>query len=123
METQAPQCAIQQTIVRLTAEIHRIRRVQNFIVMADRALKAGRDDTLRKMGFDTEHINELKQSVALSKSSAFPKFVRRNNAATIGYLRREVATLQRYLHACSTRLSHFDGDSTRCSVLDESKTK
>lgn len=113
-------CAIHQTIVRLTTEIRRIRQAQSMIARADRALKADRDDLLLQMGFGSEHIKELKQSVALSKSSAFPKFVRRNNAATVGYLRREVATLQRHLCACSTCLSNTESFSSVCTNSDES---
>ena len=119
METKA-QCAIHQAIVRLTAEIQRIRQAQSLIARADRALKDDRDDVLRKMGFGSEHIKELKQSVALSKSSAFPKFVRRNNAATVGYLRREVATLQRHLCTCSACTANTENESPLCTNSDES---
>lgn len=97
------QCAMHQTIVRLTAEIDRIQQAQRLIAEADRALRAGRDDVLRTMGFGREHIEELKRSAVTSKDSAFPSFTKRNNAATVCYLRREVATLQRYLSNCNAR--------------------
>jgi hypothetical protein len=113
-------CAIHQTIVRLTGEIQRIRQAQRLIACADRALRAGRDDVLRNMGFGIEHIEELKRAAALSHDSAFPKFVRRNNALMVGFLRREVATLQRYFCACSVCVAKNDRDSTARTISDGS---
>jgi len=105
------QCTLYQTIDRLTAEIHRIQKVQRFVARADRAVKAGRDEVLRRMGFSAEHIEDLKQTASRSKKSAFPSYLRSNNAATIGYLRREIAALQRYLCTCSTGSKKIHGPS------------
>lgn len=88
------QCALQQSIEHILAEIRRIQQVQKLIARADRALKSGRDDVLRALGFGDEHIAVLKKAASTSRGSAFPDYVRRNNARTVRYLRRQLANQQ-----------------------------
>lgn len=95
------ECAKHQSVERILAEIRRIRQVQKLIARADRALKSGRDDVLRSLGFGDEHIVELKKMAATSRGSAFPNYTRRNNARTVRYLRRQLATHQRQQCNCS----------------------
>lgn len=93
METKS-QCPMHDATWRLLGQIRRIRQVQKIMGMADQAIKNGRDDILRALGFGDEHIGELKQIAAAGKNSAFPKYVRDNNAATIRFLRKELAAVQ-----------------------------
>ncbi len=94
------------------AEIGRIRQAQKMMATADHAIRDGRDDILRTLGFGDEHIQDLKRIAAAGKRSAFPKYVRRNNAATIRFIRKEVAALQSIQCSCQTDITQCESAAT-----------
>ncbi|MET3135468.1 hypothetical protein AAKU55_005778 [Oxalobacteraceae bacterium GrIS 1.11] len=94
------QCDMHQTTARYLAHIDQVRQAQKMMRRADRALKNGRDDVLRTLGFQDGHIEELKMAATTSGGSAFPRYTWRHNATMIKRLRRELAILRHQPCSC-----------------------